>query len=466
MPRIRFLILASLSFLLACEARPTDPGGRFTVVPPQVQCSVDAVAQTMSCVPAGGGGASAQANLIVGGQDRYVQLAPGPVIVAGNVLSVSVTVRNLTVQAMGTPDGTTVSPQGVRVFFASGPSHGVMVTNADSVGRFTGRAQPYFQYNGILEPQEASGARTWSFALNGATSFSFGVYVVAEVPSESGFLRIEEAELDATSHTNDVWGSGSTRIVVTSDRTILRSTDAGATWASITSGATFGLNAVWGNASVALAVGNGGIIQRSTDLGGTWTTVPVGTNAFLLDVHGVDSTVVVVGSQGLILRSTDAGKTWANVASGTDLWLTAVWGNGNTMLAVGAGGVILRSQNAGASWVPVRAVDGVTLSDVYGADSTIVAVGYSGAIRRSSDDGRTWTNANSGTTTFLWGIAAADSTMIAVGDSGLIRRSTDAGVTWHTLRSGVDSSLKGVWMADEREALFVGGDGLILRATR
>lgn len=107
-----------------------------------------------------------------------------------------VTVENLTAQALGTADGATPSPDGVRVFFHADPvatsgEGPVAVQNADGEGVFMAPGQKYFRYDGILPAGDTSAAREWRFTLPGTvTSFGFTVYVAAPVRAEAGWISM------------------------------------------------------------------------------------------------------------------------------------------------------------------------------------------------------------------------------------------------------------------------------------
>jgi len=116
---------------------------------------------------------------------------------AAGLFSVNVTVSNLYPMPLGTADGVTVDPGGVRVFFQSGPVStsgpgAVTVTNADGTGTFTGTEQVYFEYAQIVLTDATSAARTWTFGVpDSVASFSFAVYVEAATPpGTSGVLRV------------------------------------------------------------------------------------------------------------------------------------------------------------------------------------------------------------------------------------------------------------------------------------
>jgi photosystem II stability/assembly factor-like uncharacterized protein len=303
------------------------------------------------------------------------------------------------------------------------------VANEDGTEMYLGAAQPFFQYGGILDPQEVSEGKTWSFALNGAESFSFSVFVIAEVPSETGLLRLQPADAGTTSALRDVWGNGSSVV----------------------------------------AVGNAGTIRASSDGGATWTTVNSGVTGDLLDVWGDGQTLWAVGRFGCILRSPDGGTTWGSVRSSSES-LTRVWGNESTMLVIGTdftNSTILRSTDGGLTWTPIGAGGSESLLQaVWSAGSTFVVAGSGGTILRSTDNGQSWAPVASPTTSSLfdgWGVG---NTLIGVGSVGTVIRSNDLGLTWHTLHSGVSQSLFGLWMRDTERAVLVGDAGVVLRGTR
>jgi hypothetical protein len=99
------------------------------------------------------------------------------------IFQFDVTVKNLMNEAIGTPDGTTADPDGIQVFFSSGPTATggtgtITVANADGTGSFTGPGQPYFAYHEILAKNQVSAARTWRLNVpKTVTTFSFVVYV-------------------------------------------------------------------------------------------------------------------------------------------------------------------------------------------------------------------------------------------------------------------------------------------------
>jgi len=217
-PRARAALagLAALAFALsACGERegplqpapPPAPAPAEPLLLASLNCqatvSTGAVRCSSSTLPS-----DARGYIIVGGQDQYVRVGSSNVNYNSGTgaFSFDVTVQNLIPQSMGTTNGTTPDGSGVRVIFHSGPTvtggaGSVTVGNASGTGAFTGANQPYFAYtggelggDGILSQNETSSAKSWQLNLTGSvTTFSFLLFVVAEVPFPNGYIDVSPA---------------------------------------------------------------------------------------------------------------------------------------------------------------------------------------------------------------------------------------------------------------------------------
>ena len=165
-----------------------------------LQCTVSVRVRTLACRPLDAPSTGdVRATLLFGGQGAYVRLTSSEVgyDAQTELLHAQVTVQNLMGQPIGTADGSTPDPEGVRVFFHSGPTvtdgtGTVTVANADSSGTFTGSNQPFFRYPGILTTEQTSGPKEWRFSLPpSVNTFSFTVYLAAAVPDEGALQAID-----------------------------------------------------------------------------------------------------------------------------------------------------------------------------------------------------------------------------------------------------------------------------------
>lgn len=213
---LTFFVLGT-AFLGACAdgGQPTGARDRAVQLPAKVLQELEctgSVAGGIQCAPAGPrlGGAS---GVIYGGQNEFVKLTSSNAgYDAGTeIFSIDVTVQNLMNEAVGTPDGVTPDPEGVRVFFSqqpystSGPGE-VTVENQDGSAFFTAANQPFHTYAGILSRDEVSGAKTWQFRKpSTVTTFSFKVMIETDVQY---LLVINEVLANAKSplfDTNTEW---------------------------------------------------------------------------------------------------------------------------------------------------------------------------------------------------------------------------------------------------------------------
>lgn len=196
----RTIAVSALPFVAACSDRASDP-----VVSPSpespastaiaVSCTANVRSGKVTCgAPAG---ATGRSDLIVGGQNAYVQLASSNIAVVADTFTFDVTVQNLIPQAMGTTDGSTPDAAGVRVFFnvaptpINGSTGSIEVANADGTGTFLQADQAYYQYDGILAPNATSGAKQWRFRFDPTVAeFGFLVYVATAVQYPQGFVDL------------------------------------------------------------------------------------------------------------------------------------------------------------------------------------------------------------------------------------------------------------------------------------
>ena len=200
LPARRILALAPL-LLAACSDLPVAAPSAGPAAPSlaSFDCVADVGAGSIQCRPAAARTPDgARGALLLGGQGTYVRLASSGVSYDGaSVFRADVTVRNLLGQSIGTTDGVNADPDGIRVFFHTGPtvtggSGTVEVANEDGEGAFTGGAQPYFRYPEVLGAHQASAPHEWRFTVpNTVATFAFTVLVAAPVPDEGALDAID-----------------------------------------------------------------------------------------------------------------------------------------------------------------------------------------------------------------------------------------------------------------------------------
>jgi hypothetical protein len=223
--------LVLFSVLAACTGDdPVAPSSRAAdpVELATLDCRVTVATGDLRCASAtpSTGGAD---GLIVGGQGVYVFMnATGHSYDAQTgAYSINVTVQNLIPQSLGTTDGATPDPDGVRIFFAEDPvatdgsGLSVSVSNATGMAPFLSGVQPYFQYSEVLSANETSGALPWGFSVPaGVASFGFKVYVSTQVQFPNGWIDLTPAA--------DTMVQGGTQALVATVRNVVGTPQVGA----------------------------------------------------------------------------------------------------------------------------------------------------------------------------------------------------------------------------------------------
>jgi hypothetical protein len=185
--------LFAASALAACgDQQPMGATGALQPQPrvdalQQFDC-VGSISGSVSCKPASGGDGHGTA-VIIGGQNSNLKLTSSNVSYNSGteIYQFDVTVQNLMNEAIGTPDGTVADPEGIQVFFNSGPTTTsgtgeITVANADGTGTFTNTNQPFFAYHQILAKNAVSSAKTWQLQMPATVgTFTFTLFVETDV---------------------------------------------------------------------------------------------------------------------------------------------------------------------------------------------------------------------------------------------------------------------------------------------
>jgi photosystem II stability/assembly factor-like uncharacterized protein len=250
---------------------------------------------------------------------------------------------------------------------------------------------------------------------------------------------------------------------------IYHSTDGGASWQPQTSGVTAGLNSVYfiGNMK-GWCVGSGKTVIRTTDGGATWSTVTLmGSGSFdLIGVYFFDDQLGwASGTNGAIIRTTNGGTTWTRINSGTNTDLNkVVFTDALNGYAAGESGVILKSVTGGTSWTSVASGSTAGLEGLDISGGNVVAVGVFGDIRLSTGGGA-FASMITGTQNTLNGIACrAGQFSCAVGEAGRVTITSDGGASWTVPPQVTSSSLYGVCVADAATLFACGEGGTIIKS--
>ncbi|HLX12964.1 MAG TPA: YCF48-related protein, partial [Bacteroidota bacterium] len=154
--------------------------------------------------------------------------------------------------------------------------------------------------------------------------------------------------------------NGDTLVAVGDYGTIIRSSNAGATWL-VEANVDADTDSYWAvqfmSPTTGWAAGDDGIVLRTSDGGITWTDLEF---PYYNSVYGMSftssTTGWICGGQGLLMKTTDAGTTWVD-QSPSDLFLSLgamQFLSSTTGFAVGDSGLFIKTTNGGTSWSEQR----------------------------------------------------------------------------------------------------------------
>ena len=234
---------------------------------------------------------------------------------------------------------------------------------------------------------------------------------------------------------------------------LLRSDDAGATWAQLQNGVPADVTHVEvspADPSVLYVLTPFDGIHRTADGGDSWQRAATSPAVALRDiaVSPIDPSTVLLSTptDGTHL-STDGGDTWQALPA-EQVGTAVAFGAEAALLVGGEDGRVHRSVDNGLTWTTADAAAGVAITAlVGGGDETVYAGTADGQVLRSDDDGRTFATVAAPDSEALPGepvvsIArspdhATDNTVWASLESSGAFRSTDRGATWTTAADGL-----------------------------
>ena len=224
------------------------------------------------------------------------------------------------------------------------------------------------------------------------------------------------------------------------------------------------------------AVGDFGTLLRSTDAGATWSGLPSTTVQDLTRIGIVGPAGFVTSGGCAVRRSTDTGTTLSAIdvgggdtGCGTRVLATAFPDPSNGLILFESG-VVLGTADGGVSLSRRTPVPG-SPTDLAGVSATTAFATSGNAVHRTVDAGGSWTLVGQNlagtppTPRLLHALTFASASVgYAAGDSGTVLKTTDGGATWLPAASpGPDLSLTGVRCADADLCLFTTSGGTIVR---
>jgi photosystem II stability/assembly factor-like uncharacterized protein len=344
-------------------------------------------------------------------------------------------------------------------FFAMGAAGGtrVWVTAGQSLYRFTYSPPP----------------TKWTKRVSGTTAF---LYAVDFVDKSYG------------------WAVGS-------QGTILKSTNGGKTWATLSKGKAYTLSGVdFVSRTTGWVIGNvpynpaqplqPTVILKTTNGGKTWAPqahpndktyvfrirMRTATDGWILGENWRVDQAPPPKPYSSILRTTDGGAHWIqHPDSPPDLVRDVTFPSGSVGYAVGYRGNNFKTVNGGTNWTPMPGLTGIlrVMGVAFTSPTNGIAAGDKavdtvspGLISHTTDGGQTWKLTPVPCTSQLRCATSYGSSIWVVGEGGKMLRSGDGGLSWGLQPVGTGAPLWGVQSLGNDFVVAVGGGGTILTGTR
>ncbi|HEX3933020.1 MAG TPA: hypothetical protein VHW64_20205, partial [Nocardioides sp.] len=258
------------------------------------------------------------------------------------------------------------------------------------------------------------GANSWTQVASiahGLNDLTFVTPTTAFAVGDKGTL-VESTDAGATWMTRPLAGAGTPDLAhiacsdalnclisIADSRSLIRTTDGGATGATVTPSARTLADVAFSTGTNVVGVGGAGATVLSADGGASFPTlVSGGFQGAISDsansplrAGGAAGNAFLLGLGGNLEATTDGGTTWKllRIPGGGDL-VDAAFPNATNGYTVGNDGVLRKTTNGGTAWSSLDA--GVSDSTSLAATSAtnVLLVGPVG-IRRSTDGGQTFT---------------------------------------------------------------------------
>jgi len=180
---------------------------------------------------------------------------------------------------------------------------------------------------------------------------------------------------------------------------------------------------------------------RSTDNGATWSAIPAPTKSQIRSFVANGPNLLAITTNNVIFLTTNNGTSWS-ASAGQGLTNTDIRGivaiGGNLLAGTSAGGVF-HSTNNGASWTPANfGIPNTTVNALAVIGTTVLAGTQYGGIFASTDQGASWSASSTGMTSVGASAFGVNGSMVfaATNDSGVFI-STDNGAHWSSANTGL-----------------------------
>jgi photosystem II stability/assembly factor-like uncharacterized protein len=258
---------------------------------------------------------------------------------------------------------------------------------------------------------------------------------------------------------------------------IMKTTNGGTNWSTLTTSITAQLNGIAMLDSVTALLGAADFnIYRTSNGGANWTAV-ANTGTVVNRMDFINSSTGFVAATGKVYKTTDKGLTWTfsdlPIIFGTrDIsfldantgWVSAAYSLGSPTFLYN--NYVMKTTNSGASWTSVYSLTNQFQPEFYAIDFNSASIGFMsgiGAVRKTTDGGTAWTSYPVGVPLPLLGMYFLnDMEGYAAGATGLISKTTNGGVNWTVQPTTSTENLFDIMFTNNLTGWAVGTNGTIL----
>ena len=295
------------------------------------------------------------------------------------------------------------------------------------------------------------------------TSFARGT----AVPGTRSSAQAGPATPSDLAFLNDTTG-----FVATTSGQLNLTTDGGGSWKAVIDVKRPIRDITFVDAKRGFAVGDGSLLLRTTDGGATWDPQAIGAPdpidlAAIRCVPGgapeaAPSCLVATRKGDVIVRTTDGAETFSIITPSTDPIFAADFASSARIVAGGNAGAVVLSNDGGSTFARVGSrLPGTFFRLRSTKQGAAFAAGDDGALARSTDSGASWSRVDVPTSEALVDIAfCSPTTGYALDSDGALFRTTNGGTGWSTLDTGTAAKPAAIDAPTDRRVLLFGPTGI------
>ena len=261
--------------------------------------------------------------------------------------------------------------------------------------------------------------------------------------------------------------NANTVFIVGEAGTVLKSTDAGASW-TCKNPTIYNLRKIHiVNPNLIFVGGDAATVLKTTNLGETWVDISFGSDPIGEKLSGIsfinENTGVIVGLN-IGRTTTNGGVSWNYMGAPTGFSdIKCIGATTFIATADNAGSDLYRTTNSGVNWFAISSGGGL-LSFSFTNNNTGYAVGRSGKVLKSTNGGNSWSDVS--TSTINWQRMKFYDEQSAVGISdNLVYTTTNGGTNWianFSFPGGGTTTKLGVDINENKNSLVIGMNGLLV----